>query len=181
MVTARKPPVVRGTPGVSSVSDFKQKINDVTTLPSGMNVILKRTSIQTLMAQGMIPNTLMAIVQSAIAKGKSDVDVSEFLGDPQKMQEMLELMDIIAISCVKEPEVHPIPEDDEDRDDALLYVDELQDEDRSFIFQYATGGTKDVEQFRQETREQLATIQPSETVSMPAKRASRPSTSRGRR
>lgn len=160
---------VTNTPGVSSVSDFKKGLSDLLTLPTGKTIRCQRTSIQTLMAQGLIPNSLMSIVQKALAKGQADISPDQFLGDPQQMQEMLELVDVVIIHCVKEPQVHEIPDTDEPKDPNLLYIDELDDEDRSFIFQFATGGTSDVAQFRLEASQQLASVQSSQVVQRPTK------------
>lgn len=175
MVATTRKPAVKSTPAVSisSVSDFKKASKDYLTLPSGNTIRVRRTSIQTLMAAGMIPNSLMTIVQSAIKKGKMDVDPIEFSSDPEKMKEMLALVDIVVIHCVKEPEVFAAPDDSEDRDEELLYIDEIADDDRSFIFQYATGGTNDVAQFRDEARERLDSIQSSQSVPVPTKRPAR--------
>lgn len=43
-----------------------------------------------------------------------------------------------------------------DRDEDTLYADEVSLEDKQFIFQFAMGGTADVERFRQELRSNVA-------------------------
>lgn len=159
------------TSQVTSAMEWKKDQRGVIDLPSGKTARLRRTSIQTLMAAKMIPNNLMGIVQEALNKGKLEMDPADFLKDPDKMSDMLELVDIVVVHCVLEPVIHATPKDEDERDDDLLYVDEIDDEDRSFIFQYATGGTSDVAKFRAEASEQLGSIQSQQTVSRPAKRA----------
>lgn len=177
MVTATKKVASAAAMKVSSAEAFKKNINDVLTLPSGLNIRCQRTSIQTLLAQGLIPNSLMSIVQEALAKGKNEISTNDIMSDPQRMKDMMALMDVVVVHCVKEPEVNAIPRnkqgDELPRDAELLYVDEIDDEDRSFIFQYATGGTADVEQFRKEATEQLVGVQSSKAIQLPAKRAVR--------
>lgn len=166
----------------SSVSAFKKVSTSPNTpikLPSGLFMRIKRSSMQVFLASGVLPNNLMAVVQKSLDKGKG-VDAKEFLGDPGKLDEMIQTIDNVVIFCALEPEVYPLPEVNnegeelEERDQELLYVDEVSDEDKMFIFQYATGGTKDLDRFRGEVTAELARIQPGETVAVQTERPARP-------
>jgi hypothetical protein len=41
------------------------------------------------------------------------------------------------------------PEKESDRDPELLYVDEVDEDDKNFIMSWAFGGTSDLEKFRE--------------------------------
>jgi hypothetical protein len=77
-------------------------------------------------------------------------------------------MDNVACRVIVEPKIHPrltqadvdawnaenpdaLVEDIEElRDDEQLYADELPDDDKSFLFQWISGGTADLATFRRE-------------------------------
>lgn len=136
-------------------------------VPSG-NVCLVRKpdGMRVFMSKGMIPNSLMPIVQTAIAEGgkgnAKPVDPSklmaEVLEDPKKLQDMMSLIDAVVCDIVLEPKVCPVPAEGEERDDEVLYVDEVDMDDRMFLFQFAVGGTKDLERFRGEQASTMASI-----------------------
>ena len=92
---------------------------------------------------------------------------------------MMEMMDRAAVMCMINPDLHPaltdedvtawnlkhpdemVEDKEELRSDEVLYVDELDDEDKSFIFQWLTGGTSDLEQFRKQQSANVATLEAS--------------------
>lgn len=165
--------------GASSVSDFKKGPKAIE-LPSGNRMVLKKAGLQALVASGTIPNELLGPVQSEIDKGKgrskkpNPFDVANKL-DAGQMQQMLDMMENVVVMCAVEPRVHPIPRDESGnllpidfRNPEVLYVDELEEEDRMFIFQYVTGGTKDLASFRAELSGLVATVSGREDVAVPA-------------
>lgn len=60
-----------------------------------------------------------------------------------------------------------------DRDPEYLYTDKVSMEDKSYIFNVAVGGSRDLQQFREEFGDAVATVQPGEDVGVPTKRTSR--------
>ena len=138
----------------SAASAFKKRSGGLLTLPSGETVKVKNPGgIRAFISAGMIPNSLMSLVESSLA-GKP-IDIKDALApdgeiNTDMVTDMMALNDRITMACVVEPKVYPVPEDEEDRQDDRLYVDELEDDDKMFIFQWATGGTKDISQFRRE-------------------------------
>lgn len=142
----------------SSVSDFKKGFApQELSLPSGNVCLARRRTLDVFMKEGRIPNSLMSIVQQQMnetdGKNSSAMDESlgEIMDDPQKLADITRLADEVVIQCVVEPKVHRAPDDEEDRDDELLYVDEVDLDDKMFIFSWSVGGTKDLERFRQES------------------------------
>jgi hypothetical protein len=57
-----------------------------------------------------------------------------------------------------------------ERDEDVLYVDEVSLEDKNFIFQFAVGGTADVERFREELRRGVVGVPNGKGKSRKAKR-----------
>lgn len=137
----------------SSIKDFKKRRQATPlTLPSGLVVEARRTSLETIVRSGNVPNSLLPLVEKALNKGSS-IDVEELVGDEvdmDKVADMMNMVDELVVASVANPQVHSIPEDEDDRDDELLYVDEMDEEDKLFIFQWVIGGTSDLEQFRGE-------------------------------
>lgn len=134
---------------VSSVSAWKKK-PQLTTLPSGNKVIIRRVTLRSFLVNGMVPNSLMSIVQESVDGKAPDVDVQAIMSDPDQFNELIAMMDTVTIQCVVEPEVHPAPESEADRRDDLLYVDEIDETDKTYIFNLATGTVGELEPFRAE-------------------------------
>lgn len=137
--------------GLTTPASAWKKRPEVVTLPSGNRMKIRRANLQTFLVQGIIPNTLMTVVQSSIAQGSTkgvDEELQAVLNDPTKLAELMQLMDSVAIYCALEPRILPKPEDESSRSDEELYVDELDEADKTFIFNAAVGGTTDLEQFR---------------------------------
>lgn len=151
---ATQPTKNTGAPQVTSASAWKKQTSAGTPLvvPSGNTCLVRTPGMQVFVRRGMIPNSLMPIVQEAIQKGKPPSNKALNLEQtPEMLEEMMEVMDNVTIYCVVEPKVAPAPADDEERDENILYVDEVDFMDKLFIFQYAVGGTADLEKFRKES------------------------------
>jgi len=162
----------------SSIKEFKRlKKGRLLHLPSGLAVTARRVELRAFIKQGDVPNPLLPLVEDALNKGKG-VDQSAFIDgdnlDMNMVNEMYQLVDQIVIACVLNPRVNPLPDvyDEEDdilddptedqiedaKDDDLLYIDEIDDEDKMFLFQWVTGGTEDVATFRREAEADLASL-----------------------
>lgn len=59
------------------------------------------------------------------------------------------------------------------RDDGVLYADEVDLDDKMFLFQWAVGGTSDVESFREGLKANVAAVSGGKTVEHKAKRPAR--------
>lgn len=141
----------------SPVSSWKQK-TPLLELPSGHRVEVFNPGLKTFLVNGSIPNSLMTLADKALKNGQplEQDQLDALVNDPQKIADMLKMVDVIAMGVVINPKLHPVPETGADRDPDLLYVDEMDDEDKLFIFQWATGGTRDLERFRSELAGSLA-------------------------
>jgi len=144
---------------IASPQDFKKKSRTTLALPSGLIVRVKKMdSLKLLMSEGEIPNNLIKYVNLAIQDGVvNEKDLAEEL-DLGDLQQIQQLMDRITIECWVEPRIYPVPDDEANRIDDQLYIDEVDLEDKMFVFQWVMGGDADVERFRQEHQATMDTM-----------------------
>lgn len=161
------------TTDVSPVSAWKKK-PEVHTLPSGNKMRIARASLRQFLVQGVVPNSMMAIVRESVdGKPPQDDDLRDIMNDPEKLAEMMQMMDSVTIQCALEPRVHPVPEKEAERDDDLLYVDEIDEGDKTAIFNIATGTVGELEPFRAEPSAVVGAVQGGGNVVDKPKRAPR--------
>lgn len=139
---------------VSSASDFKKKRGGgLFELPSGLYMKLRNPGgMAVLLKEGMIPNSLLAVANKSLEgkrSGPEDFKAEDGKLNLEMVNDMMQLMDHIIVVCAVEPRVYPAPGVEDERSDDLLYADEIEDEDKMFVFQWLTGGTADLESFRQ--------------------------------
>lgn len=179
---AKKAAASRKTTQASDVGAFKKRRQgEILPLPSGLSVRARRVELQTFIRQGNIPNPLMNIVSEALEKGKK-ADIPQMMGveegkiDLDMVNEMYDMVNAVVIASVQEPQILPIPTKDdvekwntdhpdeqvnnpeELRDDDLLYVDEVDDLDKMFLFQWSSGGTADLDRFLEEASADMASL-----------------------
>jgi hypothetical protein len=71
--------------------------------------------------------------------------------DQNKVVGVLELIDVVVVECMVEPRGSTsVPLKESERDEDLLYVDELDWDDKQFIYSYAIGSVADLETFRKQ-------------------------------
>lgn len=166
-MTAKKSTATKAaakTEKVSGIGDFKKrKEGSLVTLPSGLTILGRRVELRSFLEQGDVPNPLIAVVEEALNKG-SEADIDQITGfgtkgvDMDMVRDMYQMVDNVVVSVMVEPQCHPKPEDGVERDDNLLYVDEVDDEDKMFLFQWCTGGTSDLATFREGAKADLVRL-----------------------
>jgi len=159
-------------------------------LPSGNECLARPVRPEAFLESGMIPDALSGLMAKAInsKKGLPPSKLNEIAEDPKKMAAALELFDRALVFVVVEPPVEMAPicaydgckatyaggdgvhvdktnDDyhkyiDPDRDPEVLYADTVDMEDKQFIFQWAIGGTSDVNKFREQLASDMASVQP---------------------
>lgn len=194
--TAKKKSEKSGSPAKKATvaGKWKRQKGEELELPSGNVALVKRPGPQALLSEGILPDTLMPIVQQAISKGKGikpqDIDMK----DPKVITDMLGAMDKLLLKVVVEPKVAydkclkpmdmggvtpgpaleewvDIPDDIRDGESTcpncgevhadsneVIYVDEVDLDDKMFVFNYAVGGTRDLERFRSEQSARLGDL-----------------------
>jgi hypothetical protein len=143
--------------------------------PSGQLCLVRRPGVEGLLAAGVLRDidSLTAIVGEAHldrvhperkAKGKQPSDhkakekpaktqdeaISELLEDPDKLANVMHTIDRVICHVVVKPEVEMTPNDPTRRKDKVIYADMVELEDKMFIFNFAVGGSGDLESFREE-------------------------------
>lgn len=153
-------------------SDFSVDLK----VPSGNTARCRRPGLQTFIKIGIIPNSLLAIVTKNIDAAKKGSDpedsvdglVTGMMEDPAQLAQMLQLVDDITIFCVIEPQVQKVPDDPMQRTDDALYVDQIDLNDKMFIFQWAVGGTSNLDEFLGESQQALGNLQPQSEFAHPS-------------
>jgi hypothetical protein len=166
---------------ISQTRDFKTRMGGIQELPSGLVVKLRNPGgLMAFMDSKNIPNALLAIIQRSLGEGKapSPEELMSKNGelDPEMLDSMKQMMDVVALRCIVKPPIAPeltdedvvkwnaehpddLVDDVEDlRDDETLYIDEIPYDDKMFIFQWVSGGTRDLETFRQRHDEGMAAV-----------------------
>ena len=166
---------------ISQVGDFKKRLGGIIELPSGLVVKVRNPGgLRVFINSGIIPNSLMQLVQKGLDGGqplKSSDIVKGNKFDTRMIADMNKLMDDVAVRVIVEPKIYPtLTEADveawnkenpdqpvegvEDlRSDERLYADELPDDDKMFLFQWVSGGTRDLESFRQQHQERVVALE----------------------
>lgn len=174
--------VSKGPPTATSASAWRKQASEGTPLvvPSGNTCLVRASSgLDMFVRNGSIPNTLMPIIQDAMSKGKAPTIADLNLETtPELLASILELTDTSTIFMVMEPVVVAIPLmrdeacelvlDKEGKTQVVpfsqrdqgdfIYVDEVSFEDKMFIFNWAVGGTADLEKFRKELGSSLEPV-----------------------
>lgn len=170
---------------ISTKKTWKRNKGEDLLLPSGNTAFVKRPGPTAFLTQGLLPDSLTPIVQDAINTGKGikKEKMNSLTSSPEGIASMLDAMDKVLASVVMEPKVlyhrrpvvdeagEPILSDgketfedipEEERDDDLLYTDDVDLEDKMFVFNFAVGGTRDLERFREEHAAGMGDIHPGE-------------------
>jgi len=162
-----------------------EKYEDVIT-PSGQTCQCRRPGMQGLISNGILDKTdlLTAMVNddhiSRVKKGgKAKVD--DIATDPAKMLEALDSIDKVVQYVVVQPALAlPVVTEtvdgeeverrltDDEREDGVVYTDYIDLEDKMFLFNYAVGGTRDVERFRQESAQLVGGVAPQQDLGVPS-------------
>jgi len=175
--TGRTTPVGTKPPAKKKVTSAKNWKSSARTpveleLPSGNICLAINKGMRVFLEEGKIPNSLMEIVTKSIegAEGKTtkgQAAMAEAAEDPKMLADMIVMIDNALVMCVVEPVIMPMPTqviddkeviDESVKDPDLLYVDEVDMEDKMFIFQWCVGGTDSVEKFREEFAGTLADV-----------------------
>lgn len=173
---------------LTSTADWKKDSQGVDLeVPSGKTCKVRRKPMDSFLRRGLIPNSLLPLVRKAIKGENMDDTKMEDLTEDQIIQ-TLELYDIIVVDCVVAPKVFPVPhytakdaaegrcaEEQvgqeiplDDRNQDFLYVDEVDQDDKTFIYQFVVGGTRDLESFRAEQSAAMERLRGGADVEVPA-------------
>lgn len=159
--------------------------NDVT-MPSGQVAQLRRPGVQGLIAAGLLESldSLSAIVGQDLiptAQGKKapsdrkpkkakspEIDIKTLMKKPEQLANIMHLVDRVTVHCVMQPKIEMAPNDITSRKEGVIYTDSIDLGDRMFIFNYAVGGTTDLQTFRAESEAALGDLGDQPEAALPA-------------
>lgn len=183
---------------VTTAKDWKKKQGAELPLPSGNVALVRPVGMETFLRHGMIPNSLRRIaVEAAQGQSPKPFKIDDFdesqiedmmtLFDSVCVFCVLEpkvtpipvwtAKDVEAGLCDDDDLDKPVPPDTRESErwrdlhqiqGERLYVDEVDLNDKMFVFQFAVGGTKDAEKFREEQASALGAVSGRPTVDGPA-------------
>lgn len=163
-------------------------------LPSGNTALVRRIKPEAFLEGGLIPDPLTSMVMQAVnsKRGLPPAKLQEVASDPAKLAAAMEMFDRVLCYTVIEPPVEMPPVctvegcgvlynggegvhvkrshkdyhrfQEAPRDAALLYADDVDLEDKQFIFQWCVGGVSDVKRFREELASNVGAISESEDI-----------------
>jgi hypothetical protein len=129
------------------------------TVPSGQVCLVRRPGLEGLIKAGIVSNfdMLTKIVGEQAEKlktgkePKSDEEVmSEVMASPERLSEMLRVINKIVVYVVVKPEIQTAPNDITRRQPNVIYDDMIDIEDKMFIMNFALGGVRDLSTFREQ-------------------------------
>ncbi len=163
MATARQASTSKPAPKPTPASQWKKaSAGTPLQVPSGNTALVRSSGMQIFLTKGLIPNSLLPIVRQAMSGKQVDLKAEDITED--QLADMVMLFDAIVVHCVIEPTVLPVPAEGEERDPEALYVDDVDFDDKMFIFQWVVGGTRDLEQFRKEQAAGVDAVRGSATL-----------------
>ncbi|HEX6034544.1 MAG TPA: hypothetical protein VFY83_08925 [Anaerolineales bacterium] len=127
----------------------KSRIHEET-LPSGLQVKLRDVTMTDLLFTGKLPESMLDIAQASAEQGKSDIDLKSLARNGQDFKL---LTNELVLLCMVEPKIA------EKADDEHLALDELNGEDKMFIFNWVNREVAQVRSFREGEDEPVAALQ----------------------
>jgi len=149
---------------VSEVSDFKTKLSPKVLIPLGLVMKIRRRPLSVMYMAGMIHDPLLPIVQKTLSTGRALRPDDTW--STEQLDAIMDLINEIIVQNVEEPKVQPVPQckkchvtdmahagadhefEGESRSEDKLYVDDFDDENRTFIYGYVIGAVDDLKSFR---------------------------------
>lgn len=140
-------------------------------VPSGQLCLVQRLSTIDLIEADMLDDfdMLSKLVQTEHVSKKSrgtgkapgkakqaESQMAAITGNKENLKRVLRITNAVVMKVVVQPHIWPVPEKDDDGNDVTprlpgrVYVDTVEDNDKSFIMSWAFGGTSNLERFREE-------------------------------
>lgn len=160
------------------------------TLPSGATCLARMPGPQTLIAAGVLDSldSLTALVGKKINELSGEEQakaVRDLAARSEDINRALNLIDQVTEYVVIEPKVlrpvvrdargvpvkphgKEIPLPEAERDPEQVYTDMIEMEDKTFLLNYAVGGSADLNAFRQGTADLMGSVEDGEGVQLPS-------------
>lgn len=163
------------------------------TVPSGQTCEAKRIGMQGMVETGLLgdADSLTAVIDQKHVRrvrggnGQPDgdeINLKSLVRDPESLKKIIMLVDRATPLIVVNPSVrlHFTDESDgttkmipvEERDESVIYTDQIGFEDKMYLFNFAMGGTRDVSRFLEQSNDAVAGVGHGKNVPPKAKRRS---------
>lgn len=151
------------------------QLEDVT-VPSGQLCLCRRPGIEVMIKAGILNDmdSLTSLVMTEhLDDGQTKNTVKpeamiEIMKNPKKAESMFHMLDKVVCFIVVKPEIHMTPNNRNSMKPNLIYAETVDLEDKMFLMNYAVGGTRDVERFRQESGLVVADMDDVASVPLPS-------------
>lgn len=185
---------------VSSASNWRKRSEGTAVeLPSGNVALCRRVGLKAFLDRGAVPDYLAPIIQGVIRE-KSFMppeQQKELVNDVKALAQTEDMMDRALVMTVLEPRVKMPPgcaecgqylnlNDDNihnpnsekfghdyiqsEREGDVVYADEVDMEDKVFLFQWSVGGGTDLQSFREGYRQSVEAVRALQVAPQPSKR-----------
>ena len=126
---------------VSTVDEVREKTRairegELVELPSGLVFKISRPNLSTLIQEGKVPSSLLTQIVASGSKPQQKISESQ-------LKDTTAMIDAIVVSAVK----NPIIVSGEAKDNEIS-INDISDEDKTFIFQYVQTGVTELSNFR---------------------------------
>lgn len=132
------------------LAEWRASKSHETTLPSGLHVTLRDVTMTDLLFTGRLPNSMLDMAQAAADGGQQNIDLKALAKNGQDLQM---LVNELVLLCLIKPPVAETP------DEEHIGLDELNGEDKMFIFNWANREVEPVRSFREGENEPVAALQ----------------------
>jgi hypothetical protein len=136
-------------------------------VPSGQMCLARRPGLEGLIKAGIVSNfdMLTKIVGDQTSRmktgkePKSDEEImSEVMASPERLEEMMRVINKIVCYVVVKPEIKSAPNDITRRVAGVIYDDMVDIDDKMFIMNFAMGGVRDLSTFREQYDAALGSV-----------------------
>jgi hypothetical protein len=132
-----------------NLSEWRKSRLQEIILPSGLTVTVRDVSMTDLMFSGKLPDSMLDMAQGAAEQGAQDLDLKSLVKNGNDFNQLInELVKL----CVIEPPIAEMP------DDEHLGINELNGDDKMFIFNWANREVEKLRPFRDGETEPPAAV-----------------------
>lgn len=141
-------------------------------VPSGQLCLIRRPGMQAMIKAGILNDldSLTALVSTELlddgkpANSVKPEAIRDILKDTKKAESMFHMLDKVLCFAVVKPEIVMTPNNRTSMKNGVIYAESVDLEDKMFILNFAMGGTRDVETFRKESTDVVASVDDGESV-----------------
>lgn len=166
-VTAAPPPISNGEDRYAPRTWGAVSAYEDLHVPSGQLCLVRRPGLEGLIKAGIVSNfdALTKIVGDQAERmktgkePKSDQEImSDVMANPERMAEMMRVINKIVIYVVVKPEIQSAPNDPTSRRSDVIYDDMVELDDKMFLMNFALGGVRDLSRFREQYGTALGSV-----------------------